>query len=430
MAAPAVQNASDDQDPARAIAQFAETRQLSLDLAAPLSPEDQILQSMPDASPTKWHLAHTTWFFETFILKPHAPGYREFDPDYNYLFNSYYNGIGERHARPKRGMLSRPPLEDIHRYRAHVDEAMRGLMASGAAWLEIAPLITLGLHHEQQHQELLLTDIKHALSCNSLNPAYRDGQMSTGEGGPVAWRDFEGGLVEIGCEAPNAAFADFAFDNEGPRHRAWLEPFRLADRLVTNGEYLEFIEDGGYQRPDYWLSDGWDIACREGWQAPLYWQRRDGRWWSFTLTGLHPVDANQPVCHISHYEADAYANWAGRRLPTEAEWEHAVNGDAVTGNLLDISALHPRAANEEGGVRQAYGDVWEWTGSAYRPYPGFKPAPGAVGEYNGKFMSGQMVLKGGSCVTPEGHIRPSYRNFFPPHARWQFSGIRLADNVS
>ncbi len=430
MSAPAPAGDSGHTDRAATMAQFTETRALSLRLAEPLSPEDQILQSMPDASPTKWHLAHTTWFFETFILKPHAAGYTEFDPDYNYLFNSYYNGVGERHPRPQRGMLSRPPLDDIHRYREYVDEAMAALMEDNAAWPVIAPLVTLGLHHEQQHQELLLTDIKHALSCNSLKPAYQDALMVPTVPSEMGWVDIDAGLVEIGHHAGNEAFNDFAFDNEGPVHKVWLEAFRIADRAVTNGEYLAFMADGGYRSPDHWLSDGWDMVCAEGWTAPLYWEQRDGDWWQFTLSGMRSVDPNEPVCHVSYYEADAFANWAGKRLPTEFEWELAAPGHPVSGNLMGAGHLHPVSAGERSGLRQAYGDVWEWTGSAYRPYPGFRAAAGAVGEYNGKFMSGQMVLKGGSCVTPDGHIRATYRNFFPPHARWQFSGIRLADDQS
>ena len=401
-----------------------------MDLAAPLSAEDQVVQSMPDVSPTKWHLAHVTWFFETFVLKPHASNYREFHPDYNFLFNSYYNAIGERHARPKRGLLSRPPLSDIHAYRAHVDAAMEALIDSGTAFEAVAPLLALGLHHEQQHQELLLTDIKHVLSCNSLYPAYREGDLPAGQERALTWVDFDGGLVEIGTARSNTSFEDFAFDNEGPRHKVWLEPYRLASRAVTNGEFLNFIQDGGYRRPEHWLSDGWDTVCSQGWSHPFYWVQKDGAWFEFTLWGLKPLDPNSPACHLSYYEADAYARWAGKRLPTEAEWEAAAESLPIGGNLLEADRLHPESAKAGEGLLQCFGDVWEWTGSAYLPYPGFAPGPGAVGEYNGKFMSNQMVLKGGSAVTPPGHVRASYRNFFYPASRWQFTGLRLAETLS
>ena len=392
------------------VAQFRATRRYSLDLAAPLSAEDQIIQSMDDVSPTKWHLAHTTWFFETFILIPHVPGYQVFDPAYNYLFNSYYNAVGERHPRPKRGLLSRPPLNDIHAYRAHVEGAMNTLFEDHGLWPTLAPLVTLGIHHEQQHQELSLMDIKHVLSCNMLKPVYHDdGPVPSSLDTPVSWEAFEGGLVATGGRGGNITFESFTFDNEGPAHKSWLEPFQLAKRLVTNGEYLRFIEEGGYARPDYWLSDGWDQVNREGWTAPLYWTRRDGAWHVFSLRGEHPLDPDEPVCHVSYFEADAYARWAGARLPSEAEWEVAADSGA---NLY-----------------QLYDHVWQWTGSAYRPYPGFKPGAGAIGEYNGKFMSGQMVLKGSCCATPPGHARATYRNFFYPHQRWAFSGIRLAKDA-
>ena len=403
---------------------FETVRRRTLDLTEPLSAEDQCIQSMPDVSPSKWHLAHTTWFFETFILKPHARGYREFHPDFSFLFNSYYEQVGPRHERPKRGLLSRPPLEDVIAYRAHVDDAMLSFEATGdAARPEVRELLELGCHHEQQHQELMLTDIKHVLSCNPLKPAYqpprpRDASRTR----TWDWIEHAGGLVEIGHDGE-----EFAFDCEGPRHKVWLEPFKLASRPVTNGEYLAFIEDRGYARSELWLSDGWAACQANGWQAPLYWEPAgDGTWRIFTLAGLRPLDPDAPVCHVSYFEADAYARWAGKRLPTEAEWEVVAAPLTPAGNFAGAREYHPLPARGE-GLRQIYGDVWEWTASPYQPYPGFQAAEGAVGEYNGKFMSGQMILRGGSCATPEGHVRPTYRNFFYPPNRWQFSGIRLAD---
>ena len=369
-------------------------------LAAPLSPEDCQVQSMPDVSPTKWHLAHVSWFFETFLLIPHLPGYRAFDPDYALLFNSYYVGVGDRHPRPRRGLLSRPALDEIFAYRRHVDEAMRRLMGQADdAWLH---LLELGLHHEQQHQELILMDIQHVLAQSPIEPVYSEAALpaSVPAAQAAAWRSVPGGLYEIGHRG-----AGFAFDNEGPRHRLWLEPFELADRLVTAGEYRAFIDDGGYRRPELWLSDGWAAAEAEGWTAPLYWSRGDRGWSSFGLAGRRPLQDEQPVLHISYYEADAFARWAGCRLPTEAEWEVA-------------AAL--------GGLSQMDGAGWQWTASPYVAYPGFRPMAGAVGEYNGKFMVNQMVLRGGSFATPAGHTRISYRNFFPPAARWAFSALRLA----
>jgi ergothioneine biosynthesis protein EgtB len=378
-------------------------------LAAPLSAEDQTVQSMPDVSPTKWHRAHVSWFFENFLLVPYLPGYRLFDPAFGYLFNSYYEAVGPRHPRPTRGLLSRPGIEEIGRYRAHVDGAMRRLIgiATDESWHQLAALLELGLSHEEQHQELLLMDILHVLSCNSLDPVYAN--LPFGKESPLPSLErvsVGGGLREIGHAGDG-----FAFDNETPRHRVWLEPFALASRLVTCGEYLAFIGDDGYRRPELWMSEGWSTVNAQSWTAPLYW-RNDGPGWSiFTLAGRKPVDPTKPVRHVSFYEADAYARWAGKRLPTEAEWEIAATEQA---RLLD----------------QMVGEVWQWTASPYVAYPGFRPLAGAIGEYNGKFMSSQMVLRGGASITPLGHTRPTYRNFFPPNARWCMGGIRLAEDAS
>ena len=416
---------SSNPDPIDIALRYARIREQSLALAKPLSPEDQCIQSMTDASPTKWHLAHTTWFFETFILKQFYEDYSVFDSDYNYLFNSYYELIGARHARPERGMLTRPSLQEIHNYRSHVDSAMKSYLDTSPD-TDVLKLIELGLNHEQQHQELLLTDIKHALSCNPLLPAYhRPRPHDATRNRESDWVSHPGGLLDIGHKG-----AGFYFDCEGPRHKVWLEPFRLATHPITNGEYIRFIDDGGYQKAEYWLSDGWAKCQEEGWTAPGYWQRDEaGSWRIFTLSGLRPVDPDSPVCHVSYYEADAYATWAGSRLPTEAEWEVVAANMEPTGHFAGANVFHPMPAPSE-GLAQMFGDVWEWTQSAYAAYPGFSTAEGAVGEYNGKFMSGQMILRGGSCVTPEDHIRASYRNFFPPWARWQFSGIRLAADAS
>lgn len=405
---------------------FRDIRARSAALAAPLTAEDQCIQSMPDVSPTKWHLAHTSWFFETFILKPFEEGYGEFHPDYNYLFNSYYEAVGPRHERPKRGLLSRPPLEDIHAYRRHVEDAMDRLMvgANEKTWNKITPLIELGHNHEQQHQELMLTDIKHVFSCNPMAPAYQAFKPHDIENvTALEWIEFPEGLVETGFDGPG-----FAFDNEGPRHKVWMNGFRIASRPVTNAEFLEFIDDGGYRRPDWWLSEGWAAVQENGWEAPLYWQRGD-EWRIMTLAGVRALDPAEPVCHVSYFEADAFANWAGKRLPGEAEWELFATAYPIEGNFADSGHFHPIPGRAEEGRGQVYGDVWEWTRSAYGAYPGFKAAAGAVGEYNGKFMSGQMVLRGGSAATPEGHIRASYRNFFYPPDRWQFSGLRLAEDA-
>ena len=393
-------------------------------LAAPLSAEDCAIQSMPDASPVKWHLAHTSWFFETFVLAPHAPRYRPFDPAYRVLYNSYYHAVGERHPRPQRGLLSRPGLDEIRAYRRHVDGAMLDLLAEGLDAERLA-LVELGLQHEQQHQELILTDVKHLLSCHPLRPAYQPpGTHPLAKVPAWAWLGFDGGLQEIGHAGPG-----FCFDNELPRHRVWLEPFQLASHPVTQGEFVRFIEDDGYRRPELWLSAGWDQVLAQGWQAPGYWRWRDDRWHVFTLHGTEPVEPAAPVCHVSFFEAEAFARWAGARLPTEAEWELAARAAPRGGNFLDGGVFHPQPARETpvpGQLAQAFGDVWEWTRSDYGPYPGFRTASGAVGEYNGKFMCNQYVLRGGSCATPASHIRASYRNFFPPEARWQFSGLRLA----
>jgi len=372
----------------------------------------------------KWHLAHTTWFFETFVLARYAAGYRPFDPAYRTLFNSYYVSVGERHPRPERGMLSRPTLEEVLSYREHVDAAMAGLCRRDQP-RGVGELVELGLQHEQQHQELMLTDVKHLFSRNPLKPAYRRRwPLTTIRARKPRWIGVEGGACEVGH-----AGRGFAFDNETPLHRVWLAPFEIASHPVTHGDFLAFIDDAGYRRPELWLSAGWDAAQAEGWQAPLYWTRREAAWTSFTLHGEVPVDPNTPVCHISFYEAEAYARWAQARLPTEVEWEHAAESASRDGNFVESGALHPLALREsppEGQLAQAFGDVWEWTRSDYGPYPGFKPAGGALGEYNGKFMSGQYVLRGGSCATPAAHVRHTYRNFFAPQARWQFSGLRLA----
>jgi ergothioneine biosynthesis protein EgtB len=374
---------------------------------------------MPDASPTKWHRAHTTWFFETFVLGPNDPAYTPFHPRYEYLFNSYYEAVGPRHPRPQRGMLSRPSSDEIAQYRQSVDGAMRALLDHPLP-SHVEGLIELGLHHEQQHQELLLMDAKHMLSLNPLQPAYRARPLRPGRANPaLGWVEHRGGSVAIGHGEPS-----FSFDNETPMHCEHLEPFALADRPVTCGDWLEFMADGGYTRPELWLSDGWGAVLANGWDAPSYWSRDGSCWFVFTLAGLQPVDPAEPVCHISYYEADAYARYRDARLPTEAEWEAVASSQPVAGRFLD-DALHP-AAVEGNGLRALFGDVWEWTGSAYLPYPGFRPAAGAVGEYNGKFMVNQHVLRGGCCATPPGHVRATYRNFFPPASRWPFTGARLA----
>lgn len=400
-------------------------RQATEALAAPLSAEDCAIQSMPDASPVKWHLAHTSWFFETFVLAPHLPGYGDFNPAFRVLFNSYYNAVGDKHPRPERGMLSRPGLGEVLAYRHHVDQAMLTLMQQPALAGQAAQLVELGLHHEQQHQELILTDLKHLLSRNPQKPAYqKQWPLTSVRSSKMQWLSFAEGLREMGHDGQT-----FAFDNETPRHRVWLDAFQIASQPVTHGDFIEFIDDGGYRRPELWLSAGWDAVTQQGWQAPAYWTQDAGQWRVFTLHGEVPVDPDTPVCHVSFFEAEAFARWAGARLPTEAEWEIAARDAPRAGNFLESGALHPLApkpARAEGQLAQAFGDVWEWTRSDYGPYPGFQPAAGAVGEYNGKFMCGQHVLRGGSCATPASHIRATYRNFFPPATRWQFSGLRLA----
>ncbi len=401
-------------------------RAASVALAAPLSDADATVQSMPDASPAKWHLAHTTWFFEAMALVPGLSGYKPFDERFNFLFNSYYESVGARHPRPRRGLLTRPTLAEVLAYREHVDAAIAQLLqrTQGETALNV---IELGCHHEQQHQELLLTDILHLFAQNPLRPTYKDSVPLSVD--PLdrsqAYLSFPGGLFDIGH-----AGQGFAFDSEGPRHAVRLEPYRLSDRLVTNGEWAQFISDGGYDNPLLWLSDGWALVRSEGWSAPLYWQALDGEVWTMTLRGAQPIDLDAPVTHVSYFEADAFATWANRRLPTEAEWEVAAQSLPIAGNFANSGRLRPRPAPAAAGeLRQMFGDVWEWTRSAFLPYPRFRPMAGALGEYNGKFMSGQFVLRGGSCVTPEDHVRATYRNFFAPQARWQFSGLRLAEDA-
>jgi ergothioneine biosynthesis protein EgtB len=400
-----------------------------LRLAAPLSDEDQTVQSMDDASPTKWHLAHTTWFYETFVLKPHLPDYREFSADFEYCFNSYYESKGERQPRARRGLLTRPSGCEVREYRGYVDEALGELFRRGVDE-QAAELIELGINHEQQHQELLLTDILSLFAAQPLRPAYRDPQprpQAVSAAAAPEWVAFDGGIRAIGHEGDG-----FCYDNEGPRHEVLLYSYRLASRCVTNGEWLAFMDAGGYRDPLLWLADGWATVKTQAWDAPAYWEQRDGVWHQMTLEGLLPVDPRAPVTHISYFEANAYAHWAGKRLPTEFEWEAASAGYARDGNDLSTNALRPRPARDvsPGRLAQMFGDVWEWTASSYQPYPGYRPAPGAVGEYNGKFMVSQQVLRGGSCATPGGHIRATYRNFFFPHQRWQFTGLRLAEDAA
>lgn len=406
---------------------YQRVREASEQICQPLLIEDYGVQTMPDVSPPKWHLAHVSWFFETFILNEFVDDYQLFHPDYVRLFNSYYEQIGEYHPRPQRGLLSRPPLDEVMAYRAHVDQAMLRLLQSGRAHEQamIRERLNIGLNHEQQHQELLFTDIKHILGMNPLRPPYREIVLPQRESAEHQWLGFSGGMVKLG-----AGEGGFAFDNERPVHDVWQPPFRIGSRPINNAEYIAFIEDGGYARPGLWLSEGWAAIKQGRFHAPLYWEKRDGEWWHYTLGGMQPVDLHAPVCHVNYFEADAYASWAGKRLPTEAEWEIAAEQQPLEGNLRSSGYLQPLASDASGqGLQQMIGDVWEWTQSAYGPYPGYRPAEGALGEYNGKFMCGQYVLRGGSCVTPDEHIRSSYRNFFYPGDQWQFSGFRLAEDA-
>jgi len=432
--APALRQISESNDrTSKLLARYRQIRAFSENLCSTLEPEDCVVQSMPDVSPTKWHLAHTSWFFETFILKVWMPTYQPEVPEYAYLFNSYYNAAGSMHRRDLRGLISRPTVAEAYRFRRSVDAHIEELLGSADDELmeHIEPVFTIGLHHEQQHQELLVTDIKHVFAQNPLYPVFRsrDEQTQSRKVSPCSFVDFEEAIIQIGHGGN-----EFSYDNEGPRHRALVPAFSLATRLVTNGEYLEFMDAGGYSSPEFWLSLGWTTVndpVSGRWEAPLYWTKRDGAWWNFTLSGMRPVDETEPVTHISHFEADAFANWSGARLPTEFEWERAVRGLPIEGNFVDHERFHPAPAagvpNEK--LEQMYGDVWEWTRSAYLPYPGYHAGPGALGEYNGKFMSNQMVLRGGSCATSQNHMRPTYRNFFQPEKRWQFTGIRLARDV-
>jgi len=407
-----------DTDPSRSLTErYLAVRNTTEALAAPLSGEDQVVQSMPNASPTKWHRGHTTWFFETFLL-PHLDGYELYDDRYSYLFNSYYEAVGERHARHQRGLLTRPSADEVADFRRHVDEHMVTLIESDNPALR--ELVELGLHHEQQHQELLLMDIKHAFSINPLQPAYSDGEHRPTPAGALTWRSYAGGLVDIGHDG-----SGFAFDNEGPRHQAFLQPFEVAETPVTNGEWIAFIEAGGYETVGLWLSEGWANCVDAGWKHPAYWSvDNDGQWHIFTLAGTKPVDPNEPVSHVSYMEADAFARWAGARLPTEFEWEHAAAQDPVVGNFMSSGRFHPGGPVE--AANRLFGDTWEWTSSPYIAYPGFTIAEGAVGEYNGKFMVNQQVLRGGCAFTPADHTRATYRNFFPTSTRWHCSGVRLA----
>jgi len=401
------------------LSNYKEIRRATLQLARPFSAEDQMLQSMPDASPMKWHLAHTTWFFETFILAQHVPDYRPFDSRLKYLFNSYYKQLGSHPYRGARGLMSRPNLDEVYAYRDWVDREMERYLQSASD--EAAALVELGLNHEQQHQELMLTDIKHALWSMPLRPEHAGGLHTISSPAPLEWIEIPRGIYEVGHSG-----SGFAFDNEGPRHEVLLQKFQIASRQITNAEYLEFMQDNGYGRPELWLSDGWDTVLAQAWNSPLYWERREDTWLEFTFSGLKEIDPAAPVCHVSYYEADAFARWRDARLPREEEWEVASTSiDAPSaGEFQESGKLHPQPAQAPGP--QWFGNVWEWTASPYVAYPGFVPAAGLLGEYNGKFMCNQFVLRGGSCATPASHIRATYRNFFPPHARWQFMGIRLA----
>jgi ergothioneine biosynthesis protein EgtB len=407
-------------------ADYQEIRFCTEKLCAPLETEDYVIQSMPDCSPIKWHLAHTTWFLETFLLMPHSPAYRPFHPQFGYLFNSYYNAVGSRWPRSQRGLLSRPTVAEVFRYRHYVDEHVAQVLrpANLESAPELADLVVLGLNHEQQHQELMLTDLKHAWAANLLHPVYREAPAEAGSHPPLTWVGFSGGVFSLGHSG-----AGFAFDNEGPRHQILLQDYQLASRPVLNKEFKAFMDDGGYSRPELWLSDGWAVRQERGWSAPLYWADQDREWFVATLGGYRPLNLAEPVSHVSYYEADAYARWSGGRLPTEAEWERAADRMPVVGHFLEGWRFHPAAtvsADDHGPLHQLYGDVWQWTASPYVGYPGYVPPSGALGEYNGKFMCNQLVLRGASCGTPRGHARKTYRNFFPPDARWQFTGVRLA----
>lgn len=416
------------------IAQYNQVRQFSEHLCKPLVTEDYVIQSMPDVSPTKWHLAHTSWFFEALLLSRLLPDYQSLHPQYAYLFNSYYVTLGERHCRPKRGLISRPTVEQTYEYRRYVDQNVLRLLerANEETMENVAPIIVLGLHHEQQHQELMVTDIKHVFATNPLRPAYVEQAPPMQSYVPaMEWISFPEGIYQIGYAGDG-----FAYDNESPQHREFVPAFRLASRLVTNGEYLAFMEDGGYERPELWLSAGWYAREDGGWEAPFYWEKRDGQWWMMTLAGMRPVVESEPVCHVSYFEASAYARWSGARLPTEAEWEVAAASLPIEGNFVEDGHYHPvplhlqsNGASRDVQLYQMFGDVWEWTQSSYSPYPGYRPEPGALGEYNGKFMCNQYVLRGGSCATSISHIRRTYRNFFSPESRWQFMGLRLAQEV-
>ncbi|AOE50042.1 ergothioneine biosynthesis protein EgtB [Kangiella sediminilitoris] len=415
-------------------ARFIRVRELTEVLCENLAVEDYGLQAVAETSPAKWHLAHTSWFFETFILCKYAADYKAYDSQFEFLFNSYYNAVGEQYPRAKRHLLSRPTVEEVFEYRKLVTDSISQLLNSATEDLlkKVIPLVELGIHHEQQHQELLLTDLKYNLFQNPMFPAYcatrSEAHFDGISSSPAQWSQFDSGLVTIGVNNL-AGSSTFSFDNECPKHQVYLNSYELSNRLVTNGEYIEFIESGGYQQPKLWLSDGWDARKKNGWAAPLYWFKREGRWYHYTLLGIKPVNLSSPLCHISYYEADAYATWKSSRLPTEEEWEHAALQVSGSGNFLHTEHLEPIPVHSEIGIQQLFGDVWEWTQSSYRPYPGFKPLEGAVGEYNGKFMANQFVLRGGSCVTSQDHIRATYRNFFYPDARWQFSGFRLARDL-
>lgn len=409
------------------LTRFRDIRRATERLCEPLEPDDYLLQSMPDASPVKWHLAHTAWFFETFLLIPHLPDYVPFAPEYRFLFNSYYETVGPRWPRPQRDLLARPTVPQVYRYRAYVDEMMGRLLEALDGRSDLLPVVELGLQHEQQHQELIVTDLKHAWNASPLRPVYCPRAPVAEVAVPSGWATFPESLAWIGHDDRG-----FCFDNETPRHRAFLAGFQLARRLVTNGDFLRFLEDDGYRRPELWLSEGWAVCQQQGWMAPIYWEQHEEVWTEATLSGSQPLHLAAPVCHLSYFEADAFARWAGARLPTEAEWEVAAVGQPVAGHFQESGRFHPQAVparDDRGPVSQLHGDVWQWTASPYVGYPGCRPAEGALGEYNGKFMCNQFVLRGSSCATPRSHARHTYRNFFPPAARWQFTGVRLARDL-